>query len=121
MDAFTCDWSGEINFLHHSDSCLLRHAQATSVAATLVVPQRCSAPYWPLLFPDGVHPAEFIKEIVVLPAWESLILPETSGSSLFRGMPNTELWALWLDFRGTGCSRVHQNGQKLNCKNSFKC
>ena len=67
--------------LHHSNSCLLRHAQATSVAATLVVPQRCSAPYWPLLFPDGVHPAEFIKEVVVLPAWESLILPETSGSS----------------------------------------
>ena len=70
--------------------CLLRHAQATSAAGTLVVPQWCSAPYWPLLFPDGVHPAGFIK-VVILPAWESLILPGTSGSSLFRGMPNTEL------------------------------
>ena len=67
-----------------------------------MVPPWYSAPYWPLLFPDGQHPAEFIKEVVVLPPCESLILPGTSGSSLFRGMPNTELWALWLDFGAPG-------------------
>ena len=77
VDAFTCDWSGEINWWCPPPFLiprLLRHAQATRAAGTLVAPQWYSAP---LLFPDGQHPAEFIKEAVVLPAWESLILPGT--------------------------------------------
>ena len=105
VDTFTCNWNGEINWWCPSPFLiprLLRHAQATRAAGTLVAPQWYSAPYWPLLFSDGQHPAEFIKEAVILLAWESLILPGTLGSSLFRGIPNTELWALWLDFRGTG-------------------
>ena len=101
VDAFMCDWSGEINwwcpplYLVHR---LLGHAQETGAVGTLVVPQWCSALYWPLLFPDGKHPAKFVKEVMVLPIWEWLVLPGASGSTLFNGIPNTELVALYLDF-----------------------
>jgi len=101
VDAFTCNWGGEINWwcpppylVPH----LIGHARETRAVGTLVVPQWCSAPYWPLLFPDGKHPAKFVKEVVVLPIWEWLILLEASGSSLFNKVLNTELLALYLDF-----------------------
>ena len=77
------------------------HYKTCSVVGTLVVPQWVSEPYWPLLFPDGSHPARFVKEVIVLPSWEPLILPGQSGSSLFNGMPNAEVWALYLDFQYT--------------------
>ena len=71
VDAFTYDWSGKINWWCPPPFLIPCLAQATNTAGTLVVPQWCSAPYWPLLFPDKVHPAEFIKDVVVIPAWES--------------------------------------------------
>ena len=104
VDAFTCDWSGENNWWCPPPFLiprLLRHAQGTQAVGTLVAPQWYSAPYWPLLFPDGSHPAEFVKEIMVLPTYESLILPGISGASLFNGIPNMEVWALRLDFHYT--------------------
>ena len=101
MDTFTCDWGGELNWWcppPYLVPRLIRHAQVTGALGTLVVPQWYSAPYWPLLFPDGIHPAEFVKELLVLPVWQSLILPGVSGSSLFNGNPNVEMLALRLDF-----------------------
>ena len=71
VDAFTYDWGSEHNWWcppPFLNSHLLRHAQGTKAVGTLVAPQWYSVPYWPLLFPDGthVHPAKFIKEIMVL-------------------------------------------------------
>ena len=77
---------------------LMRHAQETGALSTLLVPQWYSAPYWPLLFPDGNHPAEFVKKLLVLPTWQSLILPGVLGSTLFSGTPHVVMWALRLDF-----------------------
>lgn len=62
VDAFTCDWSGEINWWcppPYLVPRLLGHAWETRAVGTLVVPQWCSALYWPLLFPDGKHPAKW--------------------------------------------------------------
>ena len=101
VDTFTCDWSKENNWW-----CLpvyliprvIRHAQLTKARGTLIVPQWPSAPYWPLLFPNGSDPADFITAWLELPCSEKLFLPGQLGSSLFKGLPNTPVLAIRLNF-----------------------
>jgi len=38
------------------------------------VPQWLSAPFWPILFPNGCDPAQFIMDWVELPMVRELIL-----------------------------------------------
>ena len=73
---------------------VIRHAQNTKAVGTLIVPQWCSAPFWPLLFPNGTDPAEFILEWLELPASAELILPGLSDANLFKGFPNTAVLAI---------------------------
>ena len=51
---------------------MIRHAQKTKAEGTLIVPQWVSAPFWPLLFPDGMNLADFVQEMVELPRTEML-------------------------------------------------
>ena len=94
IDTFTCDWGGENNWWF-PPICLvprvIRHAQRTKAFGTLVVPQWLSAPFWPMLFPNGYEPAEFITGWVELPMMEDLILPGATGANLFKGNPNTPI------------------------------
>ena len=39
---------------------VLRHAQNTKAQGTLIIPNGFSSPFWPLLFPTGTEPAEFV-------------------------------------------------------------
>ena len=97
VDAFTCDWSADNNWLFppvYLVPRVIRHAQAAAAKGTLIVPQWISAPFWPLLFPNGVEPADFITEWLELPLSEALILPGPSGSNLFVGFPNTPVLAV---------------------------
>ena len=99
VDAFTCDWSVDNNWLFppiYLIPRVIRHAQATGAKGTLIVPQWRSAPFWPLLFPNGSDSASFILEWLVLPCWDGLILPGSSGQRLFCGFPNTPLLAIRL-------------------------
>ena len=73
---------------------VLRHAQNTRTQGTLIVPQWFSAPFWPLLFPNGVEPAQFVKQFIELPRCETTFLPGRSGCNLFEGVPNTIVLAL---------------------------
>ena len=62
-DAFTCDWCHENNWWRpplYLVPRLLRHALVTKAVGKLIVPQWRSAPFWPILFPDGDHPAKFV-------------------------------------------------------------
>jgi len=65
VDAFTCDWGDEDNWLFPPVYLILRvikHAQATGARGTFIVAQWISAPLWPLLFSNGIDPAAFILE-----------------------------------------------------------
>ena len=73
---------------------VIRHAQTTKAFGTLIVPQWLSAPFWPLLFPDGSDPADFVVGWVDLPIGTELILPGLTGANLFIGFPNAPVLAV---------------------------
>ena len=70
----------------------------TKAKGTLIIPEWPSAPYWPLLFPNGWDPANCVLELLELPSSEELFLPGRLGSNLFGGLPNTPVLALRLEF-----------------------
>ena len=101
VDAFTCNWAEDNNWWFppvHLVPRVIRHAQNQRAKGTLIVPQWLSSPFWPLLFPNGMDPADFVIGCCELPSSEELILPGQSGKSLFRGLPNTPVLALRLNF-----------------------
>ena len=101
VDAFTCTWVGENNWWCppvHLVPRVVRHAQNTKASGTLIIPQWLSSPFWPLLFPDGLTPADFVVGVIVLPNSDTLFLPGQSGANLFKGLPNTPVLALRLVF-----------------------
>ena len=102
IDAFTCCWTGENNWwcpLVFLIPRVVRHAQNTKANGTLIVSQWPFSPFWPLLFPDGFTPADFVVGIIVLPDYDTLILSGQTGANLFKGAPNTPVLALRLGFR----------------------
>ena len=63
VDAFTASWQGEVCWWVpplHLVARVIRHAQVCSAVGTLVIPAWKSAPFWPLVCPDGVHFANFV-------------------------------------------------------------
>ena len=100
VDAFTCDWSIENNWLCPPIYLIPRavqHARNCRASGTLVVPEWVSAPFWPMLFPSG-EPAPFILLIRILAPSEFAIIPGRLGSNLFKGSPNTNLLAIRFHF-----------------------
>ena len=101
VDTFTVNWSGENNWWCPPIPLVpraIRHAQACLAAGTLVVPCWPSAPFWPILCPDGNF-AHFVLEIQELPQINHLFIPGHSGRVLFNGeIPNTKVLALRCDF-----------------------
>ena len=77
---------------------VVRHAQNTKANGTLIIPQWLSSPFWPLLFPDGFTPADFVGGVIELPNSDTLILSGHFGANLFKGLPNTPVLALRLLF-----------------------
>jgi len=65
VDVFTCNWGKDLNWICPSLYLVPRvlcHAEKTHAAGTLIVPVWRSAPFWPIIYPDGIHPAKFITE-----------------------------------------------------------
>ena len=63
VDAFTCSWADENNWWFppvYLIPRVIRHAQKSKAKGTLVVPQWLSSPFWPLLYPNGTDPVDFI-------------------------------------------------------------
>jgi len=101
VDTFTCNWGGEDNWLFppvYLIPRVIRHAQATCAKGTLIVPRWTSAPFWPILFPNGIDPANFILEWLELPLSNALMLAGYSGANLFSGFPNTLVLAIRFQF-----------------------
>ena len=76
---------------------LIQHAIRTRAVGTLIVPQWPSAPFRPILFPEG-SPVAFVSDIFQLPRVNWILTPGRSGRTLFNGPPNTDILTLWLDF-----------------------
>ena len=102
VDVFTVDWSGENNWFCPPVALIprvLRHAQHCKAEGTLVVPGWESAPFWPLVCPDGKNFASFVVAWCELPCIERLFIPGRRGTALFDGQrPNTLVLALRLCF-----------------------
>jgi len=101
VDAFTCNWEDEINWLCpavYVINRVIQHAEKTKAQGTLIVPCWKLAPFRPVLFPDGKTPAKFIQKILELPQKEGLIVPQRCGAVLFKGVPNTKVLALYINF-----------------------
>lgn len=73
IDAFTSDWSGENNWLVppiHLIPRVIFHMMQSRASGTLICPQWFSAPFWPILFPDGKTPIDGVvdlEEIQIFP------------------------------------------------------
>jgi len=102
IDAFTCDWSGEMNWWCppiYLVPRMLRHAENCKCKGILVVPHWPSAPFWPLICPSGKSFASFVWDWCDLPLSEHLFLCGRGGLGFFDGsMPNSRILALLLDF-----------------------
>ncbi|KAL5496815.1 hypothetical protein EMCRGX_G013175 [Ephydatia muelleri] len=87
VDTFTVHWGGgENNWWCPPPSLVarvVRHAETCKANGTLVVPHWESAPYWPLLCPDGMMFASFVGASEVLPGE---IIPGRSGDILAAGV-----------------------------------
>ena len=101
VDTFTCDWGNKNNWWCpplYLVSRVLWQPQNTKAQGTLIVPQWFSSPFWPLLFLNGVEPAQFVKQFIELPRCETTLLPGRLGCKLFEGVPNTTVLALRIQF-----------------------
>ena len=97
VDTFTCDWRHEVNWVcppPHLISRTIRHAAKTCSRGTLIVPAWPSAPFWPVLYPNGCEEASFIKETMLLPKSHPTILPGRSGGIL----PSCDVLAIRFEF-----------------------
>ena len=97
VDTFTCDWRHEVNWAcppSHLISRTIRHAAKTCSRGTLIVPAWPSAPFWPVLYPNGCEEASFIKETMLLPKSHPTILPGRSGGIL----PSCDVLAICFEF-----------------------
>lgn len=101
VDAFTVNWQGENNWWCPPIGLVprvLQHASNCMCEGTLIIPHWRSAPFWPMLCSNGEQFVSFVKSVVRLEPAEHLFLPGLSGSLLFKGIINTDVLALRLQF-----------------------
>ena len=78
---------------------VIRHAEVCNAWGTIFVPCWSSAPFWPLLCPDGESFAPYVAAVYELPLSQGLFQRGRSGGVLFGGdTPNTLVLALRLCF-----------------------
>ena len=64
VDAFTCDWGEDNNWFWppvYLIPRIIMHARRCCVVGTLLAPEWPSAPFWPILYPDGKVPAPLLQ------------------------------------------------------------
>ena len=63
VDAFACDWKGEVYWWASPANLIprvIQHAHRTKAKSTLIVPEWPSSPFWPILFPGKEETMEFV-------------------------------------------------------------
>ena len=110
VDAFTCDWGSDINWACPPPFLVprcIRHAAKTCTVGTLIFPCWSSAPYWPLLYPDGQSTAGFVTDLKVFQASLHPVVLGGSGSSF----PACDMLAIQLNFTNSEPSAFGQSEQ----------
>lgn len=119
VDAFTVSWAGDNNWVNPPFFLIgdvIRHLRWCRAVATVIIPVREWAPWWPLVCPDGAHWAPFITDAVELPSNTVLFTAGGSTGAVESHPPRFRVMALRVDFRERPeriagrramCSRVH--------------
>ena len=66
IDAFKQNWAGEVNWLVPPPRLInrcIQKAKNDQCRCTLLVPKWRSAPFWPVLYPNGKDPAGFVTDV----------------------------------------------------------
>lgn len=115
VDAFTADWSGEVNWIFPPPYLIpkvIQHMKYGREDDTLIVPLWPSAPWWPLLTINGRYPQSWILEWMDLPLRDDMFIPATTESGLFgSGIPSYRVLALRICFSQTAVVRDYQDTQ----------
>ena len=85
VDTFTTSWSGDVNWWVPPPYLVcrtVRHAESCSARGTLILPAWRSAPFWPLICPDGTHLALFIQAWTMISFVPQLVIPGLAGHSI---------------------------------------
>ncbi len=102
VDTFTRNWRGENNWWVpplYLVGRTVKHAMLCGCVGTLLIPRWESAPFWPLLCPDGVHLAPFVHNWCEIPCYPGLVVPGRSGSTLEDALTSeSSFLALRIDF-----------------------
>ena len=102
VDTFTVSWENEVCWLLppiHLVGRAICHARACHSCGTLVVPLWKSAPFWPLLCPDGRHLAPFVQAYYAFPYQVGMLMPGRSGNNLADSLnAGSTLLAIHYDF-----------------------
>lgn len=96
VNAFTDNWSGENNWLCPPVSLVgsvIKHLKLCKACGTLLVPIWKSSYFWPLIYPNGLHFATFIKDFCVVKPY----LTSSCENSVFIGKTNFDFIALKID------------------------
>ena len=71
----------------------------SKVVGTLVCPAWFSAPFWPMLFPDGFNPIRAVVEIYEFPRNWEIFTPGREGNAEFiANIVKSKILAVRLDF-----------------------
>ena len=101
-DAFTVSWSHEVNSLFpplYLVPCVLRHMSAGRENGTLIVPEWCSASWWPLLVEKSGSWKSFISQSIQIQPYEGIFLSGSAASVIFTvAVPSFSILALKLCF-----------------------
>ena len=102
VDTFTTNWSGEINCWVpplHLVCRTITHAAQCNAKGTLIIPAWRSAPYWPIVCPDGCHLARFIHQWSAMSFFPAMFRGGRSGNSIGNSLNiDSIVLALLIDF-----------------------
>lgn len=103
IDAFSVDWKDENNWVVPPISIIPRvilFMEHTKAVGTLICPGWFSAPFWPLLFPDGYNPIRAVMDIYEIPWCQGMILPGRGCNEEFvNNIGRSKILAVRLNFK----------------------
>ena len=93
VNSFTADWSNDNNWLCPPVSLIgstINHLRRCKGRRTLLVPVWESSYFWPLIYPNGLHFAHFVKDMLVVnPKYENY-----NDDNIFNGYTSFRTLAL---------------------------
>ena len=102
VDAFTVDWETEVCWWVpplYLVTRTIKHARCCSSSGTLVIPMWISAPFWPVICPDGAHLVSFIHCWDCMAYYEGMFKAGYSGSNIANSLNfETLILFLFMDF-----------------------